>query len=195
MSPPSYATPAASRPRFASAGAAVRPTLSSMTAASTVDPSASSTTCSPPCPTRALMCSARAVARLDIARIAVGANDDPPRPRDLRVAADRHGPRGLVPLDVSGVIGIVAALADDHVVAPRRCSLPGIVTAAGADLRRVQQRLRWHAAPEGARAAEEIALDERDRCATGARVTRRGFARGAGADNREVEPFGHARSA
>src|SRR5439155_21064920 len=135
------------------------------------------------------------VARLDIARIAVGANDDPPRPRDLRVAADRHGPRGLVPLDVSGVIGIVAALADDHVVAPRRCSLPGIVTAAGADLRRVQQRLRWHAAPEGARAAEEIALDERDRCATGARVTRRGFARGAGADNREVEPIGHARTA
>src|SRR5439155_3467745 len=76
------------------------------------------------------------IARLDLARIAIGAYNDPPPPRDLRVAADRGCPRSLVPLDVPRVVGIVAALADDHVVAPRRCSLPGIVTAAGADLRR-----------------------------------------------------------
>ena len=132
---------------------------------------------------------------LELARRTLRPHDHLSGANEPGTAADRHDADGLVGLDMTRVVGVVAALAHDHVVAARGCLLPRVVAAAGANLCRVQQRLRWHAAPERARAAEEIALDERDRRAARSRVAGRSLARSARADHDEVEALGHARSA
>src|SRR5207302_4315421 len=115
---------------------------------------------------------------------------------DHRGPADRYDAGLLVAPNVSGVVRIVATLTDDHVVASRGRLLPGVVAAGSAHGRRVQERLRGHASPERARAAEEVALHERDARSSRSDVMRRGLARCAGADDDEIEGLGHdARSA
>src|SRR2546422_963567 len=63
---------------------------------------------------------------------------------------------------------------------------------AGASPGGGTQRLRGQAGQERARAAEQVAVDDRDRRAAGARVMRRRLARGAGTDHHEIErALGH----
>src|SRR5438445_2046016 len=135
------------------------------------------------------------VLRLELARLAVGPHNHLAGAGERRRATHRNDPGGLVVANVARVVGIVPTFAHDHVVAPRRRLLPGILATVGADLGSVEQRLRWHAAPERAGSAEEIALDECDGRAAGAGVAGRGLARYTRADDDEVEPLGHARSA
>ena len=109
------------------------------------------------------------------------------RPDDRRLAADHLGAGVLEPLDVAAVVGPVELDAIDHAVAEVGRPGPAIAAASGVHGRRVEQRLRRHACPERARAAEQLAVDDRHRCATPPRLVRGGLAARAGTDDDEVE--------
>src|SRR5919201_3707410 len=115
------------------------------------------------------------VLRLERPRSGLRLDGELPRSGESCDAANGRNAHLLVIADVTRVVRVVAALANDHVVAPRRSLLPRVVAAERADLRRVQQGLRRHTAPEGARPAEKIALDERDARAARTRVARSGL--------------------
>src|SRR5439155_14275755 len=132
---------------------------------------------------------------LELARALLRLDKDVTRCGDARRPAHRDDSDRFVAFDVPGVVGVVAALADDHVIAARRSLLPRIVAAARAHRGGVEQGLRRHAAPERARAAEEIALHERHARAARAGVIRGRLTGGARADNDEIEALAHERSA
>ncbi len=89
--------------------------------------------------------------------------------------------------DVARVVGVVAVLAVDHVVAPGRGAGPVVVTAGGVAIGRVEQRLRGDAAPERARSAEQVPIDHGDRRAPCPGLVGGRLAARAGADDDEVE--------
>ena len=96
----------------------------------------------------------------------------------------RAGP--LEALHVARVVGRIGPLAVDHVVAEVRRLRPRVVAATVVDRGSVEERLRGHARPERARAAEEAAVDDRHRCVSRARVVGSRLAGRAGADDDEV---------
>ena len=86
---------------------------------------------------------------------------DPSLRDDPGVAAERPGAGILQRLDVARVVGRLGiGCAVDHVVAPRRCSLPRHVTAGRVHRGGVEQRLRRDAADVRAAATEPQAIDD-----------------------------------
>ena len=119
-------------------------------------------------------------------------DDDQRATRQLRRPADHACAGALERPHMSAVVGVVAVLANDHVVAAVRGLRPRVVAAVRAHLGGMQQRFRRHAGPERAGAAEQVAVDDRDRRAAGARVMRGRLARSAGPDDHEIErALGH----
>ena len=95
----------------------------------------------------------RGASRGRAARVDSGHDLHEPRPGDAGSATVYVRPDGFELLDVTRVVGPVAPLAIDHVVATVRGALPRISTVAML-VGGVKQRLRWDARPERARTAE-----------------------------------------
>ena len=126
------------------------------------------------------------------------ADRDAPLAVELRVAAHKLDTALLQPRHVAGVVQVV-----DHLVAPRehgRHVEPVGVNAGnalrlGKQITGAEQRLRGHARVEGALAADEVLLDERDREPALTEPPGSDLAGRAGADDDDVEAaFGHASS-
>ena len=102
-------------------------------------------------------------------------------------AADRFSADAAIALLVAGIGRVVGLLAADHVVAEVGGLLPGEVAARVVHGRRVEQGLAGHAGPEGAGAAEEVAVHDGHAVAAFASELEGGLTGRAGADDDEVE--------
>ena len=105
---------------------------------------------------------------------------------DARLPSDHPGPGRLHAPDVTAVVGIVDPLSRDHPVASRGGMRPVVVGPAGALGGGVQQRLRRHARPERARAADQVALHEHGGRADRGRGEAGGFSRRTPTDHDDV---------
>jgi hypothetical protein len=130
--------------------------------------------------------------RPEMALVTLAAHNDVARSVKTSLATDDFHACGHEVVDVPRVVRPVArALAHDHPVAEVRRLPPWVVAAPGMDGGGVEQRLRRHAGPERAGAAEQLAVDDRHARAAVARDVRRGLAGLAGADDDEIEGVGH----
>ena len=109
------------------------------------------------------------------------------------LAAEELDPAFLQPGQLTGVVEVV-----DHLVAALEHGLrvevaadrgadAGHAARLGQQLARSQQRLRGHAGVVGALAADQVALDDRDREPAVGEAAGADLARGAGADHDRVE--------
>ena len=127
------------------------------------------------------------VARFELVARVVVADLDPAR-TGQPAGAPEHGRPGLLEAaHVPAVVGIGDPLAIDHVVAPVRGALPGVVGARSVPLGSVEQGLRRDTAPERAGSAEQVAIDHGHAGAPGSRLVGGRLTGRAGADDHEVE--------
>ncbi len=143
---------------------------------------------------------------LPVATITAFARDERVLADAARAARRRTGrplARASTPRSSSHGSWLESSQVVDHLVAPREhggdvepvSPYPGHAPRLGEQLARTEQRLRGHARVEGALAADEVLLDERDREPALAEPARGDLAGRAGADDDDVEaPLGHAPS-
>jgi len=123
---------------------------------------------------------------LELSGTAIGLDLEASGCDEVRAAANDRCTGVLQRLDVPGVVRPIGVLAIDHVIAEVAGLRPGEIASRVMNCRGVQQRLRGHARPERARAAEQLAVDDRDAGSLGPGVVRGGFAGCAGPDDDDL---------
>ena len=123
------------------------------------------------------------------------ADDDPALAIESPLAAKQLDAAFLQPGQLAGVVEVVdhlVAAVEDRLrveVAGDRGGDSGHTARLGQQLAGAQQRLRRHAGVVGALAADQVALDDRDREPAVGQPARADLARRAGADHDRVEFF------